>query len=434
MDRSQAIETISQRLGNRRLIWIGNIGEDARSLVGVPQFSHCYATVSPLDAPGVEAPEVETLRGERRGDYDASSLLSPAAQVMIQSLVHAVDAPAAIACELPYDYLPYILSMGRSIDYLGISGDLYRALGDKLAVESELRGRPGIETIAWTVLPEGPARAQAARDGLERGPVVLRGGAHGGGLGHELIQHAGQLAESRLLHIDTPVAMAAYLRDYLPICIGACVFPDGGVTLHTASLQLIGIQACRRHDFGYCGNDFGAIKQLGARTLDRVETCVRSAGAFLHAKGFVGAYGVDLLVREQEVLFVEINPRFLGSSAMSARIDRDADLPDVYLDHLMACLGVPAHESPTLAEQIARQASLSQIYCHNIGPDPVHPAAEPKLPAGFKPSLLPAPDVRVAPGATLCRLTSETNVTVDGLSLLPDAIAAVEAVWRSFES
>jgi formate-dependent phosphoribosylglycinamide formyltransferase (GAR transformylase) len=229
--------------------------------------------------------------------------------------------------------------------------------------------------------------------------------------------------------------VAPFLAEHVPVCIGGCVFQDGGVTLHTPSFQVIGIPACSRYDFGYCGNDFGAIAQLSETAMKGIETCVRTAGVWLHAKGYVGAFGVDAIVRDDEVVFVEINPRFLGSSRVSAELDAAMDLPDVYFDHLMACLGLPSYASPPLAEQAAIQPARSQLLCLNLRQETLMlRESGMDLPAGFSAELVPKSTIRVGPEYLLFRLRANDSVTKDGKSVSEAAANAIEAGLAAFTS
>jgi hypothetical protein len=433
MDRAHAIQAVAEKLGNRRLIWFGSAGQDGRSLTSIPQFSHAFSLMARLDAPGIQSFSVEELMGARQDDYDPAAFFAGNGLSMLGAMGAALSTPAALIAEGQNELFAYIGQIGAHVDYLGVPMTLYDALRDKHAVEAALHGRPGIVTIPWKMLSDGDSRFDEVKEELRRGPVVVRGGKHGGGIGHELIREAAQVRPSRVLNLDAPVAVAPYLTGYVPVCVGACVFPDGGITLHASSLQLIGLQICRRLDFGYCGNDFAAFKELGPSTLERLESCVRAAGLWLHSRGFVGAFGVDALVREDEAVFVEINPRFQGSSRMSAELDAEMDLPGIHLAHLLAWLGAPSYRSPSLVELAAGQASRAQIICDNNRDEPVSVGeGETVLPPGYSVELAPPPRVSVAPGSALCAVIANRDVTRDGMSLHPPAIAAVETALARF--
>ena len=95
---------------------------------------------------------------------------------------------------------------------------------------------------------------------------------------------------------DGFLAASRYLDPHIPLNINACVFQDGTVTLHGPSVQLIGIPDLTRRTFGYCGNDFGAIRHLDPRFVKEFEKMVLKVGGWLWSQGYLGAFGVDALV------------------------------------------------------------------------------------------------------------------------------------------
>jgi hypothetical protein len=423
---------MAEAFGERRLIWLGYGGEDAQPLTALPQFTHCYALHSPLRAEGVESLAVESFTGLRGAELDIPSFLGEQGKPLVDSFAEAVSRPSLLTTYAPYEFTPFLLASGKT-QYLGNSHVLYLEVSDKPVVEQALSGHPDFATIPWRRLPDGPGRRAALFDALGAGPVVLRGSEQGGGAGHELVRDASALATSTFAAAEGPVQAAPYLEGYLPVCVGACVFGDGGVTVHTPSLQLVGIPECTSLDFGFCGNDFGAAAGLDRRALDRLETCTRAAGEWLHTRGFLGAFGVDALVRGDEVVFVEINARFLGSSCLSAEAGARMDHPDVYLDHLMACLELPSHPSAPLAVQAACQAPLSHVLCTNRASEPLmSPAEAIALPSGFTATRVPAPSVRVAPDSLLLAVRAEKSVTRDGFSLSTEAATAVASALAGF--
>ena len=433
MKRSEARARISRELGNRRLIWLGISGEDARGLAVVPQLSHSYSVHSSYEAEGVEAVSVESLTGQRHFDYDIAVFLGAQGRPLVESFTRAISEPAVLVSYSPYAFIDYILGTSGA-GYLGNPYATFQAVSDKPTVEAAL-GDMGVSTIPWMLLPENGQRMNNLRARLRKGPVVLRSSKQDGGAGHELIEDGQQVVASKLARLREPISVAPYLDEHVPLCIGACVFPDGGITLHPPSFQLVGIKACSRYDFGYCGNDFGAVKGLDDQALETVERCVRAAGDWLHGQGFVGAFGVDVLVRDDEAVFVEINPRFQGSSSMSAELDEVMDRPDVYMDHLMACLGLPSYASPPLAEQARSQASRSQLHCLNLREGAVGLRADGMdLPEGVSATLLPKPGIRVGAGSLLFTLQVEGSVTENGKNIGPAAAAAVRAGLAAFEA
>jgi hypothetical protein len=223
--------------------------------------------------------------------------------------------------------------------------------------------------------------------------------------------------------------VAPYFDPNIALNINACVFPDGNVTLHAPSVQLIGIACCTSRRFGYCGNDFARIRHLERGILDSLEVIALRVGKWLHSKGYLGAFGVDAMVHEGQVYLTEVNPRFQGSSAVAARLAAGMDLPDIFNDHMAAFLGLDAPQ-PTHVRDLAReQDSVAQIVCYNSRPIPVVRRSSESLDEDpLKPELLPAPELEVEPEGTLFKVVVEGPVTRDGHSLLGGYLGSLESL------
>lgn len=228
------------------------------------------------------------------------------------------------------------------------------------------------------------------------------------------------------------MAIAPFLSG-VPINFSGCVFADGTVRLHPASVQLIGIPSCTTRAFGYCGNDFGQLpERFGKATLDRIDSLGRRVGAWLYQERYLGAFGVDAIVADGEVLFTEVNPRLQGSSAVSALIARQLGSSDLFLDHLAASLGLaPVGSGFSIGEWAALQPAISHVVPHNVSPAPLARGSEPPtVPAGGSISQLAARGLPVDPGGALCCATLPRSVTESGFELHAD----VETLVRSLKA
>jgi hypothetical protein len=429
MDRTRAVAAIEDSLGERKLLWLGKRGEDVRSLLAIEQFAGAFTLIAPLRSDAVQALAIETLTGRREDGYDVDRLDSHAAMELRRAMMEACTSPAAIVAYQPYRFLWSPEAEGILSAYLGGGHEDFLKLQSKPLVEQELRKQFGMPCAPWEYLRRSPQRQSLLAAALQAGPLVLRADVSSGGDGFELIRTEEALAASALLAREDEIAWAPYL-DHVPLNVSGCVFPDGGVTLHTPSVQLIGMPCCTRWRFGYCGNDFGAIKDLEPDQLLALDRMVRDAGAWLAGRGYVGAFGLDAMVHEGRVVFVEINPRFQGSSRVSAMLDERMGVPDVYLDHVMACLGLDSYETPPLHELARQQGTVSHVTCFNTGKAEATVTATPHVPAQATVSLAPAPEIAVVPGSLLFSLEFGQRVTDDGQSLYPEARSVVEEALR----
>lgn len=436
MDRASAAERIAVALGPRRLVWVGFHGADAATLCSLPQFTHCYSSGSPLGDPRIDEFSIEEHFGQRQFHLSDWGMRIRQGAVM-QRLEALCDTPTAIVPFVAVPVLDRIEESHPEARYLGISSERFERLNSKPYVEAGLRRfAPGhVQMIDWQALPDGPSRPAVVRSRLARGPIVLRADVSQAGMGHELIRDEAALAGSRLL-AEEAVAVGPFIEDHIPLAVGACVFPDGQVTLHCPSVQLVGLRHAGGAPFRYCGNDFGAVKRLPPRLLENLEAVVRTVGAWLHEDGYVGVFGIDALVHDGRLFFVELNPRFQGSTWLVNRIEARLDMPDVVQDHLMAWLGLPARSSPPLHDLVAAQPARSQVLVFNRHEERVAICAgdlHAALPRGVRARLVPAEHVLVHPGDLLFALDFDRGVTTDGHSIDAEAAAIVERAERCIE-
>ena len=142
---------------------------------------------------------------------------------------------------------------------------------------------------------------------------------------------------------------------------------------------------------------------------------------------------MDFLIHDDQLYFVEINPRFQGSSLMSARLDAAADRPDVFLAHLAAYLGIPLMQSSSLEDILTQPAAAAQLIMHNISGNIMERKALPAAPSDTAIELCPAPGIRIMPNAALCRICFGRRVTQRGFELCAEAKAVIARISRSEE-
>jgi hypothetical protein len=430
MNSERAAQLISASLGSRRFIWVGYHGVDAASLTVLPQFSHCYSLGVPLGDPGVEDFSVER-RFSRRKVNRTSWDDQLAYRAMTETLLPACEVPSVIAAFAPTPFFEGIERERPAARYIGITWEQFRVFDSKAHVEAQLRQFAGDELrfVDWRPLPNDSSRADLVRAELAEHPVVLRTSFFHSGIGHELIRDEAALAMSRLIG-DESACIGPFLEDHIPLALGACVFPDGEVTLHCPSVQLIGLTS--KSPFGYCGNDFAAIKQLDRRLLEDLEAYAKVVGRWLHSQGYVGAFGIDTMIYDGQLLYTELNPRFQGSTWLQNRMDAELGVADIVQDHLMAWLGIDSHPSPPLSELVRAQPERAQVLVSNMHEERVQVAAEQlDLPDGVYAELVPAQDVLVYPDNIMFALVFDRGVTTHARSIDAEATAVVDAARQS---
>ncbi|WP_255438886.1 ATP-grasp domain-containing protein [Propioniciclava sp. MC1683] len=434
--RDALVRRLSDALGPRRLIWAGLRGSDAESLVDLPQFD---ASFTILDAyqrrPLTYGVAYESFTGERpdmeRWDID-EHLEDPASREFRHGLLTAMGVESAL---LPYRPSSFLSSLwfarkDRCLN-LGLFGAHQNAFEHKPWVESSLADR-GVPGMGWTYVADEEQLLAQSR--LSSGPLVLRRSRTSGGEGMVSARTAAEMVSVWPQADESFVSVAPYISGGIPLNIGATV-TEGGIAVHHASVQLIGIPSCTTRPFGYCGNDFAAAQDLPDSVLDEVEASTRTIGTWLGRHGYRGSFGVDFLVKDGVPLFTEVNPRFQGSTAASARLSVEQGLPCLLMEHTASFLDVPLIERPPLRYQVRRAAPLAQVVVHWVGEQPAAVDAAALVDAVS--ALAPSCEVEavvpegclVHPGATVARFVVRERLTGTGFDLAP-AWDEVIAAWN----
>ena len=430
MRRDDLVNAVRSKLSGRSVVWAGLRGDDVEPLADLPELSGAFSIYSEYQRRGsVDGLAYESITGVRVDPetWDIDDHLDESATHDFRAgLLRALARRSVLVPYRPSQFLSSILFARSDLcEPLGIAGVLQSAFEHKPWVETALRDVP---RIPWKyIADEEQLTATTLFDGQ---PVVLRRSRTSGGEGLVKVDDATELAD-RWAHVDEAFLAVAPFLSGTPVNIGAVVW-KGGVTLHHASVQLIGIEGLVAREFGYCGNDFGAARDLPAEVVDEIEAATRTIGEWLRGHGFLGAFGVDFLVHEGHALFTEVNPRFQGSTHASAQLDIDARESCLLLEHVAAWLGLPAPDeqrslrgivdsTPDFAHFIAHWHGASSRLDVSLLRDRAR-----ALPGTVRVELLPGSEIVCEPGSAIMRWTGRERVTGDGYALVP-RFAGVDA-------
>jgi hypothetical protein len=428
------IEAVRQRLGVRQLIWFGTRGDDAESLADLPQFSHVFSLTNAYRRRMVvEGHSLEDLTAVRV-DLDAYEIDDHPRDGVIdqfrRNLLGVLSQPSVVVTYRPSTFLSAVCFARRDrCHYLGMFKDHQAAFEHKPWVESAVRDL-GLPRLEWAYIAD--SEQLRTHRYLADGPVMLRRSRSSGGTGLTLVEDVDELAEAWPELDEAFVSVAPFVDDALPVNIGAVVWDDG-VSIHPASLQLIGQPSLTGRPFGYCGNDFGALAELDAATVDAIEDGTKRIGEWLRRNGYRGAFGVDYLVKDGVPLFTEVNPRFQGSTHLSAEISVRRDEPCILLEHLAAHLSIDRPERPPLRDYVGAECSRAHLVVHHLGNAPQYLDPHDLIsrfiahPAASRTDVHTRMGLRTLPGGVIARLTVEGRATTDGFDLLPRWEAIVDA-------
>ncbi len=424
MTRQDLLSRVSAALDTRLLIWSGLRGSDAESLSDLDQFAASFTMLDRYERRPIAHSAAYELSSGRRADMERwdidDHLDEPASLEFRRGLLRAMAAPCAL---LPYRPSRFLSSLwfarqDRCLN-LGLFGAHQSAFEHKPWVESSLR-REGVPGLDWVYVAD--EEQLAARDFLRDGPVILRRSRTSGGEGMVKVGDAETMAREWPRDAESFVSVSRYLPDAIPVNVGGTVWADG-VTIHHASVQLIGLASCGHRPFGYCGNDFGAARDLPDKTLDQVESQTRIIGAWLGRHGYRGTFGVDLLVKDGSSLFTEVNARFQGSTAPSSWLSVEAGLPCLPLEHIAAFLGLEAPARPPLRQQVREARPLAQLVVHWTGDQPAKLRAADlaarlkTVDPAMRAEVLAPPEVSVDPDGIVGRFVTRRLLTAGGYDL-----------------
>jgi len=432
MDRDELRRLVRQQLGGRQLVFFGIRGDDAEGIGDVPELNAVFSVVGAhRGRVGVHSLALEELTG-RRVDLDAhdidDDLHSPEVVELRRAVLRALSSESVVVTYRPSTFLSAICFARRDrCTYAGLFKDHQAAFEHKPWVESAVRGL-GIPSIPWVYIADEDQLETLQF--LSEGPVMLRRSRSSGGTGLTRVASKAELAATWPKQEESFVSVAPYISNGVPTNVGGVVWRNG-VTLHRPSVQLIGIPECTSRPFGYCGNDFGAIRDQDRRVIDEMEKATRRIGEWLGSHGFLGAFGVDFLVTAQGALFTEVNPRMQGVTHLACQLSAAAHESCIMLEHLAALLGIDAPGSAPLLEQLGQGRDLAHLVIHRTENTPGGGDGE-----GLADALLEWPEVRrtdvtcppglvVDPGATLIRVTIDDRVTGTGFGLVGPWVSRV---------
>jgi hypothetical protein len=147
--------------------------------------------------------------------------------------------------------------------------------------------------------------------------------------------------------------------------LNACV-AGHGVVVTAPTLQITGEPRLTAREMGACGNDGTATTRAAGAMLDQA----RRLGEALSGDGFAGLFGVDFVVDGGGTPWLlEVNPRLVSSVGLATQLEARAGRLPLIARHFMAIVDAAADRAPL---DLAAGDALggSQIVLHNLEPDP----------------------------------------------------------------
>jgi hypothetical protein len=424
--RDQLIRDVRARLAGRKLVYFGTRGWDAEGVGDVPELSAVFSIVGASDRRAhVQTLALEQLTGHRV-DLDAHDIDDDLATAEVRELrrtmLRVLHDESVVFTYRPSTFLSAVCFARERATYAGLFKDHQAAFEHKPWVESSIAAL-GVPSIPWIYIADED-QIDATRL-LADGAVMVRRSRSSGGTGLVRVDSIDDVRELWPDQAESFASVSPYLENGIPTNVGGVVWQDI-VTLHPPSVQLIGIPQLTDRPFGYCGNDFGAVRGFDVDIVEKMEAGARVAGEWLRGRGYLGAFGVDFLVVDGQPLFTEINARLQGATHLSCQLSSSKGESCIMLEHLAASLGLSGQPSAPLREQVAEAPSLSHFVYHKMELSTDSSREEllmdhvSRLPGLMRLDMALPRGVTADHGATLLRATFGTTVTSTGLSLLPE--------------
>jgi len=419
----ERLEQLESAIAGRSLLWFGIRGLDARRLELLESFTAAFSITAPHQAAGLHRScSLEQLT-HRRVDLDAYDIdldPQPAVDRFRHEVLAAMAEPSVLCSYRPSVFIATLGFATRgSCEVVDQFVERQRPFEHKPWVETSLEAQ-GVRTLGWRYLP----RERRQRLSLDPGPsgLVLRPDRSSGGVGISLVTSRTEAMAAWEDNHALLMGVAPYLDRAIPLNVGGCVYADGSVTLQPASLQLIGIPNLTDRPFGYCGNDFAAVRLLSSSVLDELDRSVRLVGTWLSNQGYRGGFGADYLLSDRELYFAEVNARLQGSTRLATALVAEAGHLDPMLEHLASQLGLPPLEDLTLNQWAERIHPAAQLITHRRAADPAD-APVPRL-RGARRTMVPDDGVVVEVGGVFAVDAFDHQVTDDGFHLFETTLRA----------
>lgn len=437
-ERAELLRQVTQRLGNRDLVWAGIRGDDIEPLRDVPQLAASYSIAGSYSGRSdVQGVAYEGLTGVRVDPEIWDIDMHHDAEATVEFRRGLLRALSSQSVLLPYrssNFLSAIHFARRDrCQNLGLFGAHQSAFEHKPFVESAVADL-GVPHIPWIYIAD--EEQLRARDLASATSLVLRRSRTSGGEGIVRVESAEEVARFWPKVDESFVSVAPFIEGGTPVNVGATVWLNAPiedcVTVHHPSVQLIGIEGCVTREFGYCGNDFGLARDLDKQTILQIEDSTQQIGRWLRGNGYVGTFGVDYLVKDGVPLFTEVNARFQGSTHASSRISIEQGEACLMLEHLASWLGIARPEEQGLWPRVEQMRDLANVVVHwtestpaEVDANSLYARVLDTLPGDVQGDVLVPNGVVSDPGSLVARFCLRRRVTANGYELLPDLGAAV---------
>jgi hypothetical protein len=431
---------LREKLRDSDIVWFGTRGIDARALLALDRPLHATSITCPVKfGQAIEQKCLESLTGLRR-DFDTYNIdddTSEAAMQLKREFLFKQKQATVLVAYRPAEMFNPVLYCESNVRLAVNAHTVQRRFEYKPWVESSLMA------FGVPMMPSTYVRSQnldAIQALLKGGTLIARPVSGSGGLGIFCFSSMEEYLAVRPR--GEFLSVSPFFSGAIPLNVNAVIYPGAEVAVFGVSFQLIGLEKCCTRRFGYCGNDFYAGARLGNENLDMIQKITERIGEWLAQNGYLGLFGVDLLLTSAGVMVCEINARFQGSTPLSAAINQACSIPDPITEHVAAFLGLPApavtlRQQAEIISDLKNSTPTAQTVYRNLRETSVRlRATAPALPSRETHlDGLPAENVIIEREAMLFRTYHQGPITEDGYSAsCPDSSELLSSASRVMEA
>lgn len=161
---------------------------------------------------------------------------------------------------------------------------------------------------------------------------VVQRNRSSGGLGTYLLSKENKMLSTLQNEFHELFIVSPYICNGFALNINAIIGQEN-ITIFPPSLQISERNAER---ILYHGSDYVALHSISSLILDKIYSYANKILERLQSLGYLGILGMDFLITENEVYFLEINPRYQASSFLINITLKEKSYPSLSELNLMA--------------------------------------------------------------------------------------------------
>ena len=195
------------------------------------------------------------------------------------------------------------------------SSELLRFLNDKLQTRADLSAK-GISCVPSEEVYASDLDFLKLCKHFKTEKLIIQKARGGGGYGTYFLDSTNAtVLIDELKKQMTNFLVSPYIEDSVSINVHIVV-SEKQTILFPASIQLI---EKHNNQLLYRGADFISFRDFDSQVKNSIQIVASKIADILRKKGYRGIAGIDMLVRDKDLYFLEINPRFQASSILLDR-------------------------------------------------------------------------------------------------------------------